>query len=121
MLYKIVFNDNGVFEGGISLFETKWKEIPLNKKIRTIVYFLPTQDALLLTGFKRIYHYVEATQDLSGINKGKVNIEYSYLIIERNNQYIQYRINYKTNDIEVNYLSKDSHYIEKLNPHFWRG
>jgi len=121
MIYQIIFNNNEVFNGGDSLFETKWKEIPENKKIRTIIYFIPTQAGLMLSGFKRIYHYVEAVKDLNGSESGKIKIEYTYLIIERDNKYIQYRINQKNGDIEVNILEQDSKYIIGLNPIFWKN
>jgi hypothetical protein len=120
MIYQIVFNNNETYSGGESLFDTKWKEIPLNKKIRTIIYFIPTQAGLMLSGFERIYHYVEAVKDLNGVESGKIKIEFSYLIIERDNKYIQYRINQKSGDVEINVLDKDSKYIAGLNPTFWR-
>ena len=120
MIYQLVFDNNEIFNGGESLFDTKWKEIPLNKKIRTIIYFIPTQAGLILSGFEKIYHYVEAVKDLNGIDSGKIKIEYTYLIIKKNNQYIQYRINQQSGDVEVNILEKDSKYIAGLNPSFWR-
>ena len=121
MIYQIIFDNNEVFNGGDSLFETKWKEIPEDKKIRTIIYFIPTQAGLILSNFKRIYHYVEAVKDLNGSESGKIKIEFTYLIIQRNNKYIQYRINQKSGDIEVNILEKDSKYITGFNPVFWKN
>lgn len=120
MLYQIIFDNNEIYNGGKSLFETKWTEIPKDKKIRSIIYFIPTGDALILSGFKRIYHYVEALKDLNGSRSGEVRIEASYLIIEKNNKYIQYKINQKNSNIEVNIFEKNSEYINKLNPSFWR-
>jgi len=120
MIYQLIFDNNEIFKGGDSLFDTKWEEIPTNKKIRSIIYFIPTQAGLILSEFKRIYHYVEATQDLNGLNSGQVKIEYTYLIIERGNQYIQYRIHQNNGYIEINILEKDSKYIAGLNPSFWR-
>lgn len=117
-LYQIVFEDNTTFSGG-TLENTKWKEIP-NKKIRSIFYSLPTNDMLCLTGFERIYHYVEVAMDLNGVESGKKKIEYTYLIIERDNKYIQYRINQGNPGIEINILDKESKYVKELNPIGWK-
>ncbi len=118
-LYTIIFEDNtNLFAGTLS--EPKWVEVP-NKKIRTIFYSLPTDDMLCLSGFKRIYHYVEATNDLNGVNAGKIKIEYTYLIIERNNKFIQYRINQINSVIEINILDKESKYVNGLNPVGWKN
>jgi len=117
-LYHIIFEDNTNLSNG-TLEEPKWLEIP-NKKIRSIFYSLPTGDLLCLAGFKKIYHYCEATIDLTGTESGKKKIEYSYLIIERDNKFIQYRINQINPGIEINILNKDSDYIKNLNPIGWK-
>ena len=117
-LYHIVFEDNTSLSDG-TLETPKWLEIP-NKKIRSIFYSLPSGDLLCLSGFKRIYHYVEVATDLNGSESGKVKIEFTYLIIERNNKYIQYRINQINVGVEINILTKESDYIKKLNPIGWK-
>jgi hypothetical protein len=118
-LYNIVFEDNITLSTG-TLEEPKWLEIP-NKKIRSIFYSLPSGDMLCLSGFKRIYHYCEIVMDLNGSESGKKKVEYTYLIIERDNKYIQYRINQINFDVEINILTKDSEYIKKLNPIGWKN
>jgi hypothetical protein len=121
MIYQIVFNSGETYDGGNSLFETKWKEIPKDKKIRTIIYFIPTGAGLVLSEFRKIYHYVEGVEDLNGAESGKIRIEFSYLIIERDDKYIQYQINQSNANVIVNIFKKDSEYIKKLNPDFWRN
>jgi hypothetical protein len=117
-LYHIVFEDNTSLAAG-TLQQPKWLDVP-DKKIRSIFYSLPTGDMICLAGFKKIYHYVEVTTDLTGAEKGKTKIEYTYLIIERDNKYIQYRINQINPSVEVNILSKDSQYIKSLNQVGWK-
>jgi len=117
-LYQIVFEDNTTFSGG-TLENTEWLEIP-DKKIRSIFYSIPTKDMLCLAGFKRIYHYCEVALDLNGSESGKKKIEFTYLIIERSNKYIQYRINQINFGVEINILTKESDYIKKLNPIGWK-
>jgi hypothetical protein len=118
-LYHIVFEDNTSVSNG-TVEEPKWLDIP-NKNIRSIFYSIPTGDLLCLSGFKRIYHYGEAVTDLNGTEAGKKKIEFTHLIIERNDKFIQYRINQITTGIEINILPKDSDYIKKLNPIGWRN
>jgi hypothetical protein len=118
-LFKIVFNDNSIFEGG-NYTQTKWLEIPQDKKIRTLFYLLPTGDYLGIGGFKRVYQYVEVVEDLNGEERGKKKIDFICLIIERDNQYIQYKINQINIGLEINILSKNSDYVKKLNPIGWR-
>ena len=120
MIYQIVFESGEIFNGGNDLYETNWKNIPNDKKIRTILYFMPLNSGLFLANFKRIYHYVEAVQDLNGLESGKVKIEFTYLIIERNNKYIQYKINQNNGNVEVVIFDKNSEYIKRLNPFFWK-
>lgn len=117
-LYQIVFEDNTTLSNG-TLETPKWLEIP-NKKIRSIFYSLPSGDMLCLSGFKRIYHYCEAVMDLNGFESGKKKIEFTYLIIERNNEYIQYRINQINIGVEINILTKTSDYIKNLNSIGWK-
>jgi hypothetical protein len=117
-LFEIIFDNNSVFTGG-DLKNTKWTEIPANKKIRTIFYMLPAGDYIGIGGFDKIYQYLEVTTDLNGINAGKIIYEYAYLILDRNNQFEQYRINLKNRNIDFSILEKEK--IEKLNPLFWRG
>ena len=118
-LFQAVFIDGTIFEGG-DYQNTKWMEIP-NKKIRTLFYLLPTGDYLGLGGFKRIYQYIEILEDLNGPESGKIKIDFICLIIEKEDNYIQYKINHQTAGVEINILKKDSDYIKKLNPIGWKN
>jgi len=118
-LYTLVFSDNSKYVGGNNYFKTKWLEIP-DKQIRSIFYSLPSGDILCLTNFKKIYHYIDSTLDLSGKERGKTKVEYTYLLIERNNEVIQYKINIKTFDIKITKFNKEDNYIKKLNPLGWK-
>jgi len=118
-LFQIVFEDNASFTGG-TYENTKWMEIPTDKKIRTLFYLLPTGDYLGLGEFKRIYQYVEVLTDLNGSESGKKKIDFICLIVERDNNYIQYKINHLDTGVEINILKKDSDYVKKLNPIGWR-
>lgn len=116
-LYILVFDDNSSFSGG-DLKNTKWMEIP-NKPIRSIFYSLPTGDMLCLSDFKRIYHYIEVTKDLSGERKGIVNFEFSHIFIEREKQILHYIIDLRKENVK--WLSEDNTVIVKLNPIGWRN
>ena len=118
-LFQVIYNDNSIYEGG-DYRDTKWLGIDKNKKIRSLFYLLPTEDYLGLGGFKRVYQYVEVVKDLNGSESGKIKIEFICLIVEKDDKYIQYKINHKDNGIEINYLTKDSKYIKSLNPVGWR-
>lgn len=117
-LYTIVFDDDSIFKGG-DLQNTKWLEIP-DKKIRSIFYSLPIENILCLTNFKRIYHYIEVTEDIIGDKKGIVNLECSHLLIERNNEIIHYKIDLKNSNILVEMLNINDKYILGLNPIGWK-
>lgn len=117
-LFRIKFTDESEFIGG-DLMNTKWKKIP-DKYIVEIFYLLPNGKYLNLSGFKRIYQFIEATNDLNGVNAGKVNIEFSYLLIEKNNKIIQYKINRKTGNVDIRYFNINDDYIMKLNPNYWK-
>jgi len=119
-LFQVIFEDNSSFNGG-DYHNTKWLEIPNDKKIRTIFYLLPTGDYLGLGGFKRIYQYIEVLTDLNGAESGKKKIDFICLIVEKEDNYIQYKINHQDIGVEINILSKNSGYIEKLNPIGWRN
>jgi hypothetical protein len=118
-LFQVVYNDNTTFEGG-DYQNTKWINIDETKKIRTLFYLLPTGDYLGLGGFKRVYQYVEIVEDLNGKESGIKKIDFICLIVEREDKYVQYKINHQETGIEINILSKDSDYVKKLNPMGWR-
>jgi len=116
-LYTIIFEDNSVYQGG-DLENTKWVEIP-NKKIRTIFYSLPLGDCLGLSEYDKYYHYIEVTTDIMGENKGKINLEFAYLIGKKGTTYKMYKINLRTGQVEVMILEEKDKMIQQLNPIGW--
>jgi len=118
-LYTLVFSDGTTFNGG-DLKTTKWMEIP-NKPIRSIFYFLPSGDMLGISNFKRIYHYIEVTQDLMGEKKGQVQIEYTHLFVERNDKIIHYKIGQKKASISLEILDKEDKLVKELNSVGWKN
>lgn len=118
-LFQVVFEDDATFTGG-TYADTLWLQIPTDKKIRTLFYLLPTGDYLGLGGFKRVYQYVEVLTDLNGSESGKKKIDFICLIVEKELEYIQYKINHQDTGVEINILNKDSDYVKKLNPIGWR-
>ena len=118
-LFIIKFTDGAEFIGG-DLINTKWRQIP-DKSIVKISYLLPNGKYLELSNFKRIYQYIEATNDLTGENAGKVNIEFSYLLVQKGDTIRQYKINRKTGYIDdVSYFNVNNDYINRLNPDYWK-
>lgn len=117
-IYTIVFNDNSVYNGG-DLNSPKWLEVP-HKKIRTIFYSLPLGDNLVLSGADKYYHFIEATEDLTGDKKGQKQLEYAYLIGKKGNQYKLYKVNLRTGQIEIQILDENNEIIKQLNPIGWR-
>jgi len=117
-LFQILFDDKTTFLGG-NLKETKWQSIP-DKKIITLIYFMPIGDALVLSEYNAYYHYVEVTNDLTGPKKGQVQLEYIYLIGKKDTTYKLYKINLKTQQIEIQILTENDKLIKELNPIGWK-
>ena len=118
-LYTIIFEDNSVYQGG-DLVNTLWTEIP-DKSIKRFTYYVPnTKQTIVEENFKRVYHYVEVCSDLSGDKKGQVQLEYSYLIFEKEFEYEGYRTNLRTKKIENILLKKDNPWVNSLNPMGWK-
>ena len=65
MLFKVIFADGTEFEGGPSIFDSKWTSIP-DKEIAEVHYFLPDKNRLVLSGYEAYNHLVEATTDIYG-------------------------------------------------------
>jgi hypothetical protein len=86
-LFVAILEDETVFVGGKSYEKTLWLDIP-NKKIKRLFYSLPDGDHLCLSLYDRYFHFVEATQDLSGKNSGTVNLEYAYILGEKEGKVI---------------------------------
>jgi hypothetical protein len=132
-LFSVIFEDGEKFVGGTSYFNTKWLEIPF-KKIKRIFYKLPTNDYLCLVGDK-YFHMIEATKDWMRISKegieklnNKPKIEYAYIMVQKENKIISYRITlsikknerYRTGDITVREFDINDKFITGLNPDNWR-
>ena len=130
-LYYIIFEDS-TFVGGNDYYQTKWLEIP-NKKIKRIFYRLPDGNHLCLSGYDEYYHMIEATQDITGKNRGKTNIEYAYIMGKRGRVVTSYRITllnklschsgdsrYKLGDIVRRDFDIDHKKIKGLNPKGWK-
>lgn len=126
-LYHIIFEDKTEFNGGPSIFETRWTSIP-DKKIDKLIYQLPYKDYLVLEGYEKYFHMVEATMDFCGQNKGGKKVEYIFLIGKKGNKYLSYRIsvsdkekiNQKIGDISVKIFEEDNTWINSLNKDNWR-
>ena len=118
-LYEITFIDDSKFIGG-TLSETKWMQIP-DKPIKRFTYYVPnTKQVICEENFLRAYHYVEVCSDLSGDKKGITQLEYSYLIFEKEYEFECYKINLRTQKIENILLKKDNEMVNSLNPMGWK-
>ncbi len=126
-LYSVIFDDNTHFVGGHDYHNTRWLEIP-DKKIKRIFYRLPDGNFLTLHGYDKYYHMVEAVTDIMGKERGKVKIEYAYIMGKRRNKVTSYRITlfnkpndkYKLGDIVRREFDKSNVNIKKLNSKGWR-
>jgi hypothetical protein len=126
-LFHIVFEDDSFFMGGNSYYETKWKEIP-NKTIKRIFYTLPDGNNLCLHGYKQYFHMIEAVKDLIGKEKGKVKLQYVYIMGKTNDIVDSYRITlfetedskYKIGDIVKRQFDINDKFVKGLNKNNWR-
>jgi hypothetical protein len=117
-IFVVLFEDNTNFSGGLDYFNTKWNELP-NKKIRTLFYRLSFGDYLSLSGYEKYYHMVEATNDLTGDNAGKVNIRKIYIMGKKDKKIYIYTINFEDNHIDNIILDEKDKIILELNPQGW--
>ena len=115
----MIFSDKTKFYGGTSYFETKWKEIP-DKPISQIFYRLPSGKYICLSDFSRIYHYIEALNDLMGRKKGIVQIESANLIIEKQGKCLHYKIYTYAGSNKYTVKEVSASFILKLNPKYWK-
>lgn len=118
-LFQAIFEDNSVFNGG-DYQNTKWMEIPTDKKIRSLFYLLPTGDYLGLGGYERFYHFVECTEDLNGDRAGVKNIEFDYIIGQKKDFTTIYQIDVKTGCVNLKNIKNDDKFLTKLNQIAWR-
>lgn len=98
-IYSIILEDDTVFVGGCDYSDTKWSEIPIGKKIKRIFYKLPIGDILLLSGGDKYCHLVEVTKDLNGAKSGKVNLEYAYIMKQKDNTVTCYKMNLQNKEL----------------------
>lgn len=117
-LFTVIYEDNSVFKGG-DLLNPNW--LAIAKPIHTLIYFLPSGDNLLFSNFKRIYHCVDGTKDIMGENKGKLQIEYTHIFIERNEKITYYKIDLRQKNIEVKDLELNNELVLSLNKIGWKN
>ena len=128
-LFTIIFQDGSNFVGGNNYFETKWLNIPIKKAIKRIFYRLPNNDYLCLSGYDSYFRMSEACKDLTGKNKGKIRLQYDYIMGKKENKITCYRITlykgkdsrYKIGDITTRIFNINNEFIKGLNPDNWRG
>ena len=122
-LYYILFEDGSKYSGGSSFFDTKWKEIP-DKKIKMLHYRLPGGDYLVLSGYNKYFHMVEATTDLNGKNKGKTQLENVYIMGKKSDKVVIYKIglllNKNLGKINKEIKNLEDKEIKGLNPKNWK-
>jgi hypothetical protein len=118
-LFQIVFTDNSTFNGG-NYQDTRWVEIPKDKKVRTLFYLIPSGDYLGLGGYDRFYHIIEYTTDLNGDKAGLKNLEFAYIIGQKKEYTCVYQIDLKTGCINIRNINNDDEFLTKLNQNFWR-
>ena len=122
-LYSVVFKDGTYYEGGNSLFKTKWKEIP-DKEIKRIFFRLPTGDHICLSGYEKYYYMVEGCQDVYRKNQiiknPKIRLEAYYFMGNKKNKVIVYKVSLIDNSIKIIILDKNSEFIRKLNKKGWK-
>ena len=128
-LFVVIFEDGKHYTGNTSYLETGWLGILPNKPIKRIFYRLPDYNYLCLEGYEKYFHMIEATNDLTGRNKGKTVIRYAYIIGKRENKVESYRISlfenkdskYKIGDIVKREFDLNSKFANGLNLDNWRG
>lgn len=59
-LYRVIFENGSIFNGGFSITNSLWKEIP-DKPIKRLEYSISTGEAILLEGFESYFCFFEAT------------------------------------------------------------
>lgn len=92
MLYKIVFKDNAIYKGGDSLMDSKWRGIPEDKEIASLIYSLPDGNLITLRDYEAYNHLIEATQNIYGSACTRQVIRAIYLMGLKGNIVTSYRI-----------------------------
>lgn len=124
-LFILVLDDQSIYQGG-SYVDTKWNEIPKDRKIKRIFYSLPNKDFICLEGYDQYYHMVEAVHDMTGKEAGRMKLQSSYIMGKKEGRvtcykiYLQYTGNKKIGDVErLEFLENDS-FIQSLNKNGWK-
>lgn len=93
-IYTIYFKDKTIFKGGESLDKSLWSNMP-DKAIDYLVYSLADGSFLVLKGFEKYAHIVEATMTIHGPKGTKLGrrLENLYLMGLKNGIVTSYRIN----------------------------
>ena len=128
-LFTVIFKDDSHYVGGKDYFESKWLGIPPNKQIKRIFYRLPSNDYICLDGYEKYFRMSEACKDLNGKNRGKVRIQYDYIMGLKKDKVTCYRIalhedkfaRYKKGDITIRIFNINDKFIKGLNPDNFRG
>jgi len=107
-IYKIHFTDGSIYNGGESLQDSKWADIP-DKSIDCLVYFLDDHESINLYKFDKYAHFVEATHNVCG-PKGTVlglQLHFVYLMGLKNGKVTSYRISLKGERGQNRYIKGD--------------
>ena len=118
-LFKIIFEDNTEFLGG-TLSDSKWDQIPTDKRIQTLCYYLP-EKTIKLQGYDRYYHQVVRHYFLNSERRGETQIGNSYLFAQHKNKVYVKKMNFQTSEIEEFELDINDKKITQMNPVYWRG
>jgi hypothetical protein len=95
-IFTVKFTDNTIFEGGNSLNNSKWNDIP-NKDILCLEYFVDDNSSIVLSGFEEYNHLVEVTQNVYGPKGTNLQrkLENIYLMGRKGDKITSYRISLK--------------------------
>ncbi len=90
MIFRVGFSDGSSFNGGENYKDTLWNNIPEDKEIKQIAFSLPDGNLMVLRGYEKYNHIVEATQEVYGGNK--FVLRYQYLMGKLGDKIVSYRI-----------------------------
>ena len=120
-LYFLVLEDDTTFIGGTDISETKWMQIPNNKKIKRVFYSISDTDNICLSGYDEYAHMVEVCNDLNGPNKGKVRPQFTYILGKKGQEVTCYRLDFNIpKNIDVKKLAIDCEWIKGINKNIWK-
>ena len=117
-LYEIEFVDGEKLEGG-TIESPNWLNIP-DKSIKKLIYRLPDGKKVECEDYNAYYHFVEVCQDIMNGEKGKVRLEYAYLIAKEGSFCEVLKINLRTKKVMQDIMDEDNEWIKKLNPIGWK-